>query len=220
MTKFIILSGKKNNGKNYFARVVGEYLSQRDITVKEVAFADPIKMFCHEVFGIPYDDMMTLDGKLKPTHIKWKDIFRDISYENWLNGNNNAWHKVHGDWHFQPSEKYLTIRELLQIIGTDVWRERFYAQIWAEAPFRKQHKEDVVIITDCRFPNELECGKKFGAIPVRIVKPGIINNDPHPSETALDNFSWGENEIFINDTDGKDKIVLYTVTTLLPKLGL
>lgn len=219
MTKFIILSGKKGHGKNYFAKVVADYLKPK-LSVKEVAFADPIKSFCNDVFGIPYEDMMTLEGKLKLTHIKWSDIYCDIAYDNWCNGNKNAGADFANSTDWTASDKYLTVREVLQIIGTDVWRERFYRQIWAEAPFRKQHKEDIVIITDCRFPNELQCGHQFGAVPVRIVKPGVISNDPHPSETSLDNYSWGDNEVFINDADGPDKIVLYTATTLLPKLGL
>ncbi len=39
----------------------------------------------------------------------------------------------------ETGNEFITIRELLQMIGTEVFREGFYGPIWAEAPFLKQH---------------------------------------------------------------------------------
>lgn len=229
MTQYVLISGKKQHGKNHLANMLVAGLQLKNKTAKVVAFADPIKNFVSEVFGIPREDMETEEGKNKPTHVQWRDIERDIGAE---------FHK------YVPDKlcEYITVRQMLQLIGTDLFRKRFYDPIWAEAPFRKKHlviksnlvdydngdwdyvdtheEADVVIIADCRFPNELETGKKYGAHVVRVVRPGQPSDDTHASETALDDHKWAEDEIFLNNEEGNAKAVTYITDVLLPKLGL
>jgi hypothetical protein len=214
MSKFIVISGKKGHGKNYFASVLSEYLRREGKTVVETAFAEPMKKFCNEVFGFSMEDMMSQEGKLKKTHIKWSQINVDIARDN---------NKMNPDYNFgRPVDEYMTIREVLQVIGTDVWRKRFYDPIWAEAPFYKKWDADYVIITDCRFPNELEIAKKHGAVAVRIVGmlPGMGSEDTHISETALDNWKWKKDEVFINNESGTQQIIDFIEFKLLGKLTL
>jgi len=211
---FVVISGKKQHGKNFFANKVKDLLRQHGISYTETAFARPIKIFCHEVFGIDMDDMETESGKQKKTHLKWGDL-------------QNA-----GD--YAPQEKwddYITLRELLQIIGTELFREQFYGPIWAEAPFLKKHTyraflgeyehalpAQVVFITDCRFPNEVAEAKKHDAIMVRVIREDPpVETDNHASETALDDYEWEDHEVVIAATDD-GRLDAYANEVLLPKI--
>lgn len=49
-----------------------------------------------------------------------------------------------------------TPRKALQIIGTDVMREKFHSDIWMICLKRKIQQYNKVVITDCRFPNEID----------------------------------------------------------------
>jgi hypothetical protein len=216
---YVVISGKKKHGKNFFADKVKELLRAERISYTETAFATPIKNFCEDVFGIPMEDMESQEGKLKKTHLRWCDLH--------LN------HASKMDKLDQLKE-YVTIRELLQIIGTEVFREGFYGPIWAEAPFLKDHKlivndanghpfpqkvtPDVVFITDCRFPNEVEEALIHGALLVRVVRDDIEDDgDAHASEVALDNYDWAYNEVVTASTDD-GRLDKFAKEVLLPRI--
>ena len=127
----------------------------------------------------------------------------------------------------------LTPRELLQIIGTECIRDKVHPNAWVNALFADYkyeiHRSEVPtraagfidqhvypnwIITDMRFPNELEAVKSRGGITIRVNRPyttvvggnGIPatfnQNQFHPSETALDNAEFDytiENNSSIED---------------------
>lgn len=111
----------------------------------------------------------------------------------------------------------LTPRLLLQLIGTECGREIIHPQIWVNALFSgykpKFMIQDIVkdildfsdkklspsdrmpnwIITDMRFPNELEAVTKREGITIRVTRTGIHTpkkEDLHPSETALDDATF------------------------------
>ena len=208
---FVVVSGKKQHGKNYFADRLLNALLIEDISATCTAFASPIKNFCNDVFGIPFEDMETEHGKQKPTHLRWCDLSAKLDVEI-------------GD---DRVEAFVTIRELLQIIGTEVFREGFYGPIWAEAPFLKKHRfkalmqtlpYDVVIITDCRFPNEVEESKKNNAFLVRVeMIDAKDSGDTHISETALDDWVWKWNEVALN-TGEPECFDKYINKILLPRI--
>ena len=96
--------------------------------------------------------------------------------------------------------KKSTIRDVLQILGTELLREGFNNNIHVAATLGSIKENENVIITDTRFPNELEAVKKREGITIRVNRnfegkwidkqewdlhtKGIV---PHESETALDN---------------------------------
>lgn len=65
----------------------------------------------------------------------------------------------------------LTPRWVLQYWGTDVCRVGFHADIWtASLENRLRQTQDNVVISDCRFANELDTIKRLGGITVRVVR--------------------------------------------------
>lgn len=80
------------------------------------------------------------------------------------------------------------IRALLQRLGTEVGRNLFGENFWVDQAFRKV--DGPTVFTDCRFPNEAEAIKAAGGEIWRIVRPGTSPVNAHPSETALDGWSF------------------------------
>ena len=124
----------------------------------------------------------------------------------------------------------MTVRDLLQKLGTDAIRDGLHTNAWVNAvmaDYKKQSSECGTskmgttvncvdypnwIITDTRFPNEAEAIKKAGGIVIRINRPGVQPINPHPSGTSLDNWSFDaviNNDSQIDDLIQKIRVVLY-----------
>ena len=74
----------------------------------------------------------------------------------------------------------------MQLFGTEMVRS-LWQDAWSFATYKKIQDEgyDLAIITDARFPNEIEMGKDCGAKTIKLER-SISTTDQHPSETALD----------------------------------
>ena len=70
---------------------------------------------------------------------------------------------------------HLTPRFVLQQWGTEVGRRAFHDDIWIASVENKLRSEkDHIVISDCRFPNELKSIKNAGGITIR------VNRGPNP----------------------------------------
>lgn len=110
-----------------------------------------------------------------------------------------------------PTWNNLTVREVLQKVGTEAMRDQIHSDIWVNALFADYHDFSNWIITDLRFPNEAKAIQDRGGIVIRINRKGNENTGNHPSETALDDFTnWNH----IIDNDG-DLVALYEKVDIL-----
>ena len=57
----------------------------------------------------------------------------------------------------------LSPRYALQFFGTDLFRNCFHQDIWLRIVERKLNAYPNVVITDCRFPNEIQLVRSYGA---------------------------------------------------------
>ena len=65
----------------------------------------------------------------------------------------------------------LTPRWVLQYWGTEVARKSFHDDTWIAALENKLRKtHDDIVISDCRFPNEIKAIKNAGGIVIRVVR--------------------------------------------------
>lgn len=63
----------------------------------------------------------------------------------------------------------LTPRWILQYWGTDVCRKAFHDDIWVASVENKfRQNKDNIVITDCRFINEINAIKRAGGITIRV----------------------------------------------------
>lgn len=65
----------------------------------------------------------------------------------------------------------ITPRWILQYWGTDVCRKAFHDDIWiASLENKLRNSADDVVITDCRFPNEIRAIKSAGGRVIRVFR--------------------------------------------------
>jgi len=159
MTKIIAFAGRKQSGKTTCAEFIRKYangsISPFNNT-KIYNFADPLKQdICINILGLTKDQCYGTDDQ--------KNELVDCYWDN----------------------KQLTAREVMQMVGTDMFR-KMQNNVWSGATIRKIQKEQspIAIIADCRFPNEVEAIKNAGGTVIKLTRNPY--NSDHSSETALD----------------------------------
>lgn len=83
----------------------------------------------------------------------------------------------------------MTVRRMLQKIGTEAMRNGLQEDVWVNALFYSlsDYATKTFVITDVRFPNEAEAIEMRKGFVIRVVRPGYDSGTPeHESETALD----------------------------------
>jgi hypothetical protein len=113
----------------------------------------------------------------------------------------------------------LTPRKILQLLGTEAGRVIIHPNIWVNSMFSEYIGVDKFraetprdpwqfpnwVITDTRFPNELEAVKERGGITIIVKRPETDHlAGDHASETALDNSTF--DEVIVNDGSLEDLI--------------
>ena len=91
----------------------------------------------------------------------------------------------------------MTVRDMLQKIGTEAMRDNLHPDVWVNALFSTYGYNSRWIITDVRFPNEVERIKQHSGTLIKVVRPGVVALD-HYSEKALDDFD-GWDHVINND---------------------
>lgn len=96
--------------------------------------------------------------------------------------------------------KPMTVRDLLQKLGTECMRTGLHTNTWVNALFADyvpvDYNDDEQpslpnwIVTDTRFTNEAQAIKDKGGIIIRVDRPGVEPINAHPSETGLDNWKF------------------------------
>lgn len=136
----ISVSGFIGSGKD----TVADYLVTEH-GFRKMSFAESLKGAVSAVFG--WDPIM-LEGSTKSSR-EWREK-RDEWWSNRLNMD-------------------ITPRWILQYWGTDVLRNNFHTDIWVASVENKlRQTKDNIVITDCRFANEVDTLKRVGGVTVRI----------------------------------------------------
>lgn len=82
-----------------------------------------------------------------------------------------AWREQRDEWWSERLGKEITPRWVLQYWGTEVFRQGFHDDIWIASLENKLRKTtDDVVISDCRFPNEIKAIKRAGGKVIRVVR--------------------------------------------------
>jgi len=97
-------------------------------------------------------------------------------------------------------------RIALQQMGTEVMRNHLHNDIWILTLENKIRKLDKVVITDCRFQNEIDFVKKHGEV-------WVIDRGPKPD--------WWEHAVIFNAvTDPDQRRIMYDLGHTPEQLGV
>ena len=81
------------------------------------------------------------------------------------------WREVRDTWWSERLGMDITPRYILQQWGTEVCRGAFHDDIWiASLENKLRNSRDDVVITDCRFPNEIRAIRAAGGRVIRVVR--------------------------------------------------
>jgi hypothetical protein len=116
----------------------------------------------------------------------------------------------------QTSDDFMTARELMQVLGTDIFR-KMDEDCWVRATVERINNDnlDFAIVSDARFPNEIEFLLPFDPIVIKLNRNALSNS--HISETALDNYDFSlvrnyyeikNNELTVAQTNAELKRIL------------
>ena len=213
------IGGKMGSGKNTVCEIIqGLCATNNGPAFEQKAFAEKLKQMASLLTGIPVEDFEDQEIKDSVLGEEWGKL----SVNNPLLA-------------IEPFEKFqfwelMSVRQLLQKLGTDAVRDGLHKDAWVNALFAdykmsyRQHPDiEYVdhkaypdwIITDMRFPNEMDAIVKRGGITIRVVRPHGYTNPHtgeykemplsyHPSETALDGHTMHYD--IINDGSMEDLI--------------
>ena len=168
-----------------------------DKTIKIYSFAEPLKQDVGvNILGLKREQVFGTDEQ-KNTHtlIKWEDcpgvitkpLDERVEHEEVVGRLGKYYDRLDGIVYHEPG--FMTAREVLQYVGTEVFR-KLSPNCWVDATLRKIQKEAplIALICDCRFPNEADGVHKLeNGIVVRFTR-NSDNGDTHASETSLDNY--------------------------------
>ena len=145
---------------------VADYLTNFHEFRRE-SFANSLKDAVAQVFGW---DRTMLEGRTKQAR-EWRE-------------------QVDPWWSDRLKMPELTPRWVLQHWGTEVCRHGFHDDIWiASLENKLRNSEDDVVISDCRFPNEIAAIKRANGLVVRVIR----GPEPEWYDSALA-FNHGENK--------------------------
>lgn len=166
MRNIIGLIGKKRSGKDTFAQALPGYT--------RVAFADPLReaLLAEDPF-VPIRGTLQRLLPMEPgvqasTWVRVSKLVQAVGWE-------------------VAKDKVPEVRRLLQTYGRAI--RAIDPDFWLRAGIAKiEAIEGDVIVTDVRFPNEAQAITELDGTLVRIVRPGVQDDDTDESEVALDDY--------------------------------
>lgn len=95
------------------------------------------------------------------------------------------WRERSDEWWSNRLKRNITPRNVLQNWGTEVCRNAFHEDIWvASLEHKLLNATDNIVITDCRFSNEVGAIKSAGGITCRVIR----GPNPH----------WYDDAVYLN----------------------
>jgi hypothetical protein len=165
MSSIIGIVGFIGSGKD----TVADYLVNFH-RFKRESFANSLKDAVSQVFGW---DRELLEGRTQESR---------------------EWRETKDEWWTKRLKKDITPRYVLQYWGTEVIRKGFHDDMWvASLEHRLLNTKNDIVITDCRFPNEIKAIRAAGGRVVRIkrgTEPKWFDEAVSMNKGPARNMSW------------------------------
>ena len=152
------LSGCIGSGKD----TVANYLASHDFI--KLSYADSLKDICSSLFGWKRE---LIEGTTNESREFRETIDTDLD-------------QLFTQFHISddiPMLQQVTPRKILQFLGTDLFRKHMHENIWICLTVRNiqsllsQGKH--VVVTDCRFQNEIDAIKQLGGTTIKIIRKPV-----------------------------------------------
>lgn len=139
------MTGYKGSGKDTAAKIIAEHAAiDNTYTVKTFAFATLLKEICELILvrcGFNFKPEHFTDPILKETLITHKTSKNPFQF------------------FAETSRSFITLtyRRLLQLVGTELFRNLIHSDIWIMPAYKEINDmpdNSILVITDTRFPNE------------------------------------------------------------------
>lgn len=189
MPKIIAFAGRKRSGKTTLAKLLQE---EDDAVI--ITIANYLKYLCCDLLNISYEEL--IEKKDNGTTF---DVAPD---ERWYKIINKKTNIDIANIKQELEGKHITnIRQLLQVIGTDVIRK--YDENWHVNQMiheiESYSENRLIAIDDVRFPNEREAILERSGDVFFIVRTNVSEVSNHSSETALKWQDFDVRHVIIND---------------------
>lgn len=212
--KCLLFSGKMSSGKNQLAEYVSQIYTKRGLNVASDMFAGSLKQWASQDFKLLMGVLNDMGQQIRNEADKINKnrqsygLPHDGVIQDLVNLVNNS--LVLNEENFFEKKTPIS-RALLQIYGTEIFRNRVDDMYWVKLTQKRiiASEADVVIITDVRFPNEIDFianSNKYETYSIRINR--LMNRDnmlhEHDSEKALDHYQ--EFSYLVDNNEGLDEL--------------
>ena len=195
--KIIGFAGRKRSGKTTLAK----YLKNEENAII-ITIANFLKYLCCDLMNMSYEEL---------NEKKDNGYTFDVVPDNrWFNIIDKRTHIGIDNIKKELQNVHITsIRQLLQVIGTDVIRK--YNENWHVEKMIEEiqsYSEDkLIVIDDVRFPNERDAILRLSGEVFFIVRPNSLTISNHPSETALKWHNFTFDKIIINNYPNEEEFI-------------
>lgn len=198
-SKIIAFAGRKRSGKGMLAKGMREYSPN----VVIIAVADSLKLLCCKLLKITYDELTQMKDDGTTFEAKVDDYWVSTIKHEVKISDNIIRNEIGG-------RVFTNVREVLQIIGTDLIRK--YSPDWhidkTIERIKSYGDDKIVVVEDVRFPNEKRRIEEIGGDVYFIIRPNYWDVSNHPSEKALKYTDFNDNRIIINEYS-KEQMIEY-----------
>lgn len=197
MKKILLISGRMRSGKNQFADYLAEECVKAGLKVSQDLFASNLKDWSSHDFKLLASTLKSLGDAMKNEVVGLRANRSTYGIPD--DGVHNNLIKLIDQLTLSKDNFYENktniSRSLLQIYGTEIFRQRVDDLYWIKLTQKriKASESDVIIITDVRFPNEIDfianCDD-YETYSIRINRLMDRNSreNEHSSETSLDKY--------------------------------
>jgi hypothetical protein len=203
MKTVILISGKKQSGKNTFVDFMSHSLNGKGYSVCFESIAQPMKDYAKADFDALASYLRFVADSLETRIFTMFNLTSDPAFENFAASIKKGFDLLRiKDENWYENKTDLT-RMLLQIYGTNIIQNRIDVNFWDNRVKKviESTKKDFIFVTDVRWPSNIETlsSSKWRTFVIRIDRKSVEIKDSHPSETALDKYNgWS----YVIENDG------------------
>jgi len=101
-----------------------------------------------------------------------------------------AWELVIREKETKIPELGVTVRHMLQTLGTEYGRQCLHPKVWLTCWEAQATRQERVVADDVRFLNEADLVRSLGGDMWLVSRPGMVRTTSHASEGGLDDYDF------------------------------